>query len=428
MPVAQVASAAPAPPSCAVAKGCPLSTEALDQAERDLASRNLTSEWLTQLATSLDVACVPSQPGFHRAVAGALAIFELRTLPFTTEVDGILDDRTRRFLAMFHPSLRDKDHLCRNARLEQPQQRLTPAQLDAAKAQNGERAGKTEAWVRVLQASLGARDTTGVLDAPTLQRIAAWQRALQVVNPAVRINGVLDATTSGALQRSFPRLASSAPDLQGDVGYLPACVASWKGATEQERGFMMQVYETQRVWAAQRRDFAGLVPNAAPIEEGRTARSDAAHAAQRMLVAARASVAGAKSRNHGGDLQVVFGYRSAAVQVVLWEYHFPDRYKLTAGRRAQLPDGPHGYGAVIDMAKYYAARTAAPGYSLHNRGLALDLACITPRRRTIGPTGRFLREWKGSWCYSWLEKHAERFDFHQNAAINEPWHWEYREP
>jgi D-alanyl-D-alanine carboxypeptidase len=410
-----------------MAKGCPLATEALDRAERDLASRNLASEWLTKLANNLEVACVPSQPGFHRAVAGALAVFELRTLPFTTEVDGILDDRTRRFLAMFHPSLRDEGHPCRSARREPPPQLLTAAQLDAAKDKNGKRAGKSEAWVRVLQASLGAGDTTGELDALTLQRIAGWQRTLQVVNPAVRIDGVIDATTSGALQRAFPRLMSSAPDPHDDEGYLPACVASWKGADEQERAFMMQVYETQRVWAAQRRDFVGLVPDAAPIEDGRTARSDAARAAQRMLVAARASVADPKSRNHGGDLQVVFGYRSAAVQVAIWEFHFPDRYKLTAVRRTQLPDGPHGHGAVIDMAKYYSARTAAPGYSLHNRGLALDLACITPRRRTVGPTGRFLREWQRSWCYSWLEKHAERFGFRQNATINEPWHWEYRD-
>jgi hypothetical protein len=246
-----------------------------------------------------------------------------------------------------------------------------------------------------------------------------------VVQPAVRVHGVLDEPTLDALQRAFPRLVKADPKLTDPEGFLPACVIAWPQASDEQRRFMESVYEVQRVWAAQRRAFVGIVEDAAPIEAGSTASEKAARGARDMLRAARGSEA---NPGHRGDLQVVFGYRSAPMQVVLWEYHFPDRYEATSGRRGTLPGGPHGDAAVLEMATYYAARTASPGYSLHSRGLALDLACVTPKGKKIGPTGRFLAAWRSSWCFSWLRDHAREFGFHQNPRINEPWHWEYRDP
>ena len=415
------------PDACPIPEGSVLSGADLDEAARHLVAEARPAPWVRQLSQHLGVECAPSQRGFQRAVAAAIAAFERSTLPFTTEVDGKLDPRTERFLQMMFPGLRGDDHPC-HSRVGLPLAMLSEARRKAVRELHGSRAGKTAAWVRRLQRVLGMDKTSGTLDDDTLRRLAGWQRIVGVVKPAVRPLGKLDEPTLQALARAFPSLAEASPDPDAPLRFLPACVVKWKDADASQKPFMRHVYEAQRVWAAQRRTFVGRSTNATAIEDGRTANRDAALAARRMLTAARASAKVPKSQGYGGDLKVVFGYRSAAMQVVLWEYHFPERYRRTAARRDRLPGGPHGHDAVVQMASYYAARTASPGYSLHNRGLAVDLVCVTPKRRTIGATGRFVSAWKTCWCHEWLDRRAADFGFRRNRSIDEPWHWEYHTP
>lgn len=395
----------------------------LDDAERDLAAKKLDRNRLDILGKALGVPCTPEQDEFLRALAAAIASFEMQTLPFTNEVDGKLDDQTARFLAMVYPSTREREHPCHGAWLPPAEPVLSTSQVSRAIEQGLPR---SETWVRELRGALG-ETANGLLDAPTVQRIASFQRIMNVIDPSIRPTGILDEATIAALERAYPRLAKREPSPAASIGYLPACVAQWQGATKEERTFMMRVYEAQRIWSAQRREFAGQM-DAAPIEEGRSARRDAAIAAKKLLAAARSSTIEPASSSHGGDLQVVFGYRSAAAQVTIWEYHFPARYAASKGRRETLPGGPHGHAAVVQMAEQYAARTAAPGYSLHNRGVAIDFACVTPSKKLIRPTGAFLSGWAQSWCLKWLQEHASEFGFHPNKRINEPWHWEFHDP
>lgn len=413
--------AAPAPEVCPLPADSVLPADRLQEAARDLAARHLPASHMLALAQQLGVPCTSNQPGYLQAVASAIARFQWRTLPFTHEADGKLDDRTRRFLAMVHPSLRDEKHPCRRVVRPPPSRPLSSEQVDRAMDARAAD-GLSEAWVRELQRCLGA-SPSGTLDRDTTQRLAAWQRLVRVVQPAVRVHGRVDGPTLEALRRAFPRLANKDPKDTDPEGFLPACVLAWPQASGEQRVFMERVYEAQRVWAAQRRRFVGIVVDAQPIEAGSTASEKAARGAKAMLRAARASDANPR---HRGDLKVVFGYRSAPMQVVLWEYHFPARYEATSKRRSGLPGGAHGDAAVVEMATEYAARTASPGYSLHSRGVALDLACVTPQGKTIGPTGRFLAAWGTSWCFSWLREHAREFGFYQNPRINEPWHWEHR--
>lgn len=422
------ATSAPTPARCAQSEPSLLSASQLRDAANGLAATASSQDWLSELAGRLGVACRPEQKGFHHALAGAVAHFQARTLPVTTDVDGELDDRTRRLLQMHFATLRGEDHPCRTLTETPVPRLLTEAQREQAAKRNGARAGKSEAWIRSMQQALGARKPTGRLDAPTLQRIAAFQRTVRVVAPRVRVDGMLDAFTVEALERAYPPLRTPAPDPKGPEAFFAGCLTEWKEADDASRAFMLEVYETQRIWAAQRREMVTWVADATPIEKGTTASKAAAEAAKRLLSAARASVADEASPHRGGDLQVVFGYRSAAVQLLIWEYHFGDRYRRTKARRERLPGGEHGHEAVVWMAKYYAARTASPGYSLHNRGLALDLACITPEGQKIGPTGRYLQAWKRCWCFDWLKDHAPQFGYRQNGRIDEPWHWEYESP
>lgn len=182
---------------------------------------------------------------------------------------------------------------------------------------------------------------------------------------------------------------------------------------------MMRVYDVQRWRAAQKRQPASVVGGIAPIEDESTAQTDAAEACRGLLAAARAA------KPPRGDLQVVFGYRSPETQLEIWEYHFPSRYRETARQREALAGGGHGPEAVLLLATLYAGRTASPGYSLHNRGTAIDFACVTNKGAFVGPTGKYLSAWKRSWCFRWLERHARSFGFAQNRTIDEPWHWEF---
>jgi hypothetical protein len=265
---------------------------------------------------------------------------------------------------------------------------------------------------RKAATALGASTDASLEEA--VQRIAWFQRAVQASVPGLSVDGILDVNTRSAWARAFP-----SPAGEPEASLPPACWLRWPGSTPEQRAFMMRVYDVQRWRAAQKRQPASVVGGIAPIEDESTAQTDAAKACRGLLAAARAA------KPAKGDLQVVFGYRSPETQLEIWEYHFPSRYRETAQQREALPGGEYGPEAVLLLATLYAGRTASPGYSLHNQGTAIDFACVTSKGTFVGPTGKYLSAWKGSWCFRWLERHARTFGFAQNRTIDEPWHWEF---
>jgi LAS superfamily LD-carboxypeptidase LdcB len=66
---------------------------------------------------------------------------------------------------------------------------------------------------------------------------------------------------------------------------------------------------------------------------------------------------------------------------------------------------------------------AAPGYSLHNSGIAIDFR-TRQGRHNLGPSTAQIALWNRSWFFRWLSANAANFGFAQNPNINEPWHWE----
>lgn len=128
---------------------------------------------------------------------------------------------------------------------------------------------------------------------------------------------------------------------------------------------------------------------------GRPAQLDAAAASawQLMKNAAQAE---------GISLQLVSAYRSYAYQQALFVR------KLEKG--AQLSD-------ILKV-------NAAPGYSEHHSGRAIDLGC---------PGYRYLEEdFEQSPAFDWLQQHAGRFGFRMSfgrensfGVLYEPWHWYY---
>ena len=215
---------------------------------------------------------------------------------------------------------------------------------------------------------------------------------------------------------------------------IPASRLAWPGATPAQLAFMRAVYGTQVARAAHVRRFVADLPAAelAPIEGGKEARTAAAGACRNLLIAARAALArrqatGDTAARRVARIGVASGYRSASRQFRGWQSAFPRYYRETAAARARLAGGPHGPAAVQHLARYIGARLAAPGYSLHTTGLAIDFT-TRDGGRDLGPRTRAanISAWRASWFFAWMTANAARYNFYQNTSIDEPWHWEYR--
>jgi hypothetical protein len=277
------------------------------------------------------------------------------------------------------------------------------------------------------------------------QAIARFQRRFG--RYADEVTGLVDARTRRQLEMIHPALRAAdhpcagEPAAAGPAIALPACLLRWPGASAEQLEFMQRVYDEAQARAAARRSFSMAADDVDVIEHGpcpgrpdgiepgcrRThlAAPDAARAGRRLLEAARGHFSADRKAHGQRDLIVYTGYRSAAFQLEIWEYRFPERYRATQAARARLPGGPHGRRAAQHLAAYYAARTAPPGFSLHGRGLAIDFGCVTKEGDWIGSNGSFVRAWKSSYCFRWLSANAGRFGFQLNPNIDEPWHWEY---
>jgi hypothetical protein len=211
----------------------------------------------------------------------------------------------------------------------------------------------------------------------------------------------------------------------------------WPAATEEQRGFMRRVYKQHVARSARRRRFVPSVPNdeLGDVEHGEVMRKPAAASCVALLAHARANLASEKAQGSTAALKVKdfgarSGYRSVEKQFTGWRSAFGGTYYPdTQNVREKLPGGPHGESAVNYMVEYVGKRIAAPGYSLHNNGLAMDFF-TKEGRLSFGPSTnpRNVAAWKGTWLFDWLSRNAGAHHFFQNTSIDEPWHWEYRGP
>lgn len=200
----------------------------------------------------------------------------------------------------------------------------------------------------------------------------------------------------------------------------------WPGASTAQLQFMRRVYEARVARSQIRGRFSADVPESGleEIESGHKMRKEAAPFARQLLAEAREAIA---ASNLPVTIGITSAYRSASRQYALWQRYFPDYYNRTRQTRAALPGGEHGSRAVAHMVAFVGARIATPGYSNHNKGLAIDLKNIENGRvRRNSTKRRHTSAWRTSWLWNWLMANAQRFHFYQNTRIDEPWHWEFR--
>jgi subtilisin family serine protease len=122
------------------------------------------------------------------------------------------------------------------------------------------------------------------------------------------------------------------------------------------------------------------------------------------------------------------GYRGREHQARTWRRLFSRYYDKTLAAREQLRDGPHSRAACQYMLDVYKIpdRIAAPGYSNHQAGVAIDFRQILEGADRIqnSTEPEAVARWRHTWFFKWLKDNAARFGF--QPYRKEPWHWEYR--
>jgi monoamine oxidase len=164
-----------------------------------------------------------------------------------------------------------------------------------------------------------------------------------------------------------------------------------------------------------------------------------AEAAGQLLKAASADLEAARQ---GADadasrtvrLSATSGYRGSGTQRRLWLRYFATKYyKASYAARAKISDGPHSDAAVDYMLRPRGAggfgipgRIAAPGYSNHQGGIAIDFWQERTRGNEVGNDSddQSRCRWRQSWFHGWLRTHAAAFGF--QPIPTEEWHWEHR--
>ena len=218
------------------------------------------------------------------------------------------------------------------------------------------------------------------------------------------------------------------------AGLLPADL-TWPGAKAEELAFMRQVYAAHLARSGTRGAFSADIPREklGEIEDGVLLSAAAARDARALLSAARIALKTAKAAKPRPDAAAratgaigpLSGYRPASRQFALWNRNFPGYFQETAPLRATLPGGPLGPQAVEETVEFVRHHLAAPGFSLHNSGKALDFTTTVGGEMLIADRTQ-RPQWRASWLYTWLTTSAPAFGFHENPKIDEPWHWEWR--
>jgi phosphatidylserine/phosphatidylglycerophosphate/cardiolipin synthase-like enzyme len=236
--------------------------------------------------------------------------------------------------------------------------------------------------------------------------------------------------TADAQREAEQALAAVPPIVDRPCRHYGPDALSWAEHPELE-SFMRATYEAHVARSCTRRAFEPSVPEAdlAEVSKGRYLRRDAAARAISMLDDARVALRLAQA---AGDQEALatrsFGissaYRSAQHQYRLWNDRFPGYVADTATRRADLPGGPVGDEASRWLARWIGGWLAAPGFSNHNDGRAIDLFCRLASRRVLTADRADIPRWHSSWLHHWLCANAARYDFHPYSK--EPWHWEHR--
>jgi len=127
-------------------------------------------------------------------------------------------------------------------------------------------------------------------------------------------------------------------------------------------------------------------------------------------------------------------YRSFEYDSALWHKYYHNKYyRLNHAKLAQIPacqGSMHGWKAVALMVDFIAPVKAAPGYSNHTNGIAVDFSTLEGVVSLTADTGKSKKQlakhnqrWEKSWFYKWLQSHKSKYGIER--IDTEAWHWEF---
>lgn len=231
----------------------------------------------------------------------------------------------------------------------------------------------------------------------------------------------------------------------------PADPGPWAGTPEQEdfraRVLAEHIARTTAVRGAPQRDLRADeladIPSTSRTERGKTTAvrtaTATAQAAELLLTAANSALRAAQQAGDADALRTVrltavSGYRGSDHQRQLWLGYFATKYyNKTREARARIADGPHSDAAVDYMLRPTGSggygvggRIAAPGFSNHQGGIAIDLWQERTSGNAVGndSDNPSRCRWRLTWFHGWLRTNAAAHGFQPIAT--EEWHWEYR--
>jgi hypothetical protein len=206
-------------------------------------------------------------------------------------------------------------------------------------------------------------------------------------------------------------------------GALSSSRLEWPGKSAEQLAFMRAVYD-KHVENSRKRGatFTADLPDQDldVIIGGHRARKDAAAQARLMLDKATSALRAAGLADKV-KLGILSAYRPGSQQFLIWQGKgrrggFPYYYQQMVAK-GRLREGDYGSQAVAAMASEIGKWVAAPGYSNHQDGLAIDFGTGAAGQK-LGLIGT------RSWFHAWLVDNAAKFDF--QPYVEEAWHWTYR--
>lgn len=161
-----------------------------------------------------------------------------------------------------------------------------------------------------------------------------------------------------------------------------------------------------------------------------------------MWEAARADLGRDRARGEATATQTSWirvgsAYRSSASDFEAWRTAFANNYDATVDERRAMAGGEHGRAATRFMVRRMNARKAAPGYSNHTHGRAVDVRTRFGTPPVLDAEGELVSGgvydfgassaqsagWVNTWLWQWLDEHAAAHNFEPYAP--EPWHWNH---
>jgi hypothetical protein len=243
-----------------------------------------------------------------------------------------------------------------------------------------------------------------------------------------RVPGALGADGAGvSLTTPHPLgYSQSKPVVVDGVGPLGAQRAA-SGLTYEQ--FSQAVLERQiaRAKTTGKTYFAPLADDELETVEGKyRMRKAAAKSCRELLKAARTALAEGQKKGDGRarltrSIGICSAYRDYNYDSIQWRNTFKKHYDIMI-KKGTYAGREHGKDALLHMLTTMLPLKAAPGFSNHSNGTAVDFQTNHSGTNYVADSSQH-EGWRRTWLHPWLVANAAGFGFRPLGS--EEWHWDH---